>query len=57
MQREIYTNTAIIQVYESWQHLLFFCLQKKTAESEICQMLSHGSLAVLPPQFHISSTF
>lgn len=28
MQKEIYTNTTIIQVYESWQHLSFF-LQKK----------------------------
>lgn len=24
MQKEIYTNTTIIQVYESWQHLSFF---------------------------------
>lgn len=29
MQREIYTNTAIIQVYESWQHLLFFVFKRK----------------------------
>lgn len=31
MQKEIYTNTTIIQVYESWQHLFF--LSKETAVS------------------------
>lgn len=32
MQRKIYTNTTIIQVYESWQQLFFFP-SKETAVS------------------------
>lgn len=53
MQREIYTNTTIIK-HVSPDNTSFYFFPKKTAVSEIRQMLLHGSLAVLPPHFPIS---